>query len=44
MALTEVPQYQVEAEECEDGSNDKDVHVLRAERKTGQYHRSNHKM
>jgi len=26
----EVPQYQVETEECEDDSNDKDVHILRA--------------
>ena len=32
---TEVPQYQVEAEECEDDSNDKDVHILRAGRKKG---------
>ena len=28
-----VPQYQVEAEECEDGPNNKDVHILRAKRK-----------
>jgi len=35
---TEVPQYQIETEECEDGSSDKDVHVLRAKReKKGQY-------
>jgi len=31
---TEVPQYQVEAEEGEDGSNDEDVHILGAERET----------
>ena len=29
--LAEVPQYQVEAEECENDSSDEDVHVLRAE-------------
>jgi hypothetical protein len=28
--LAEVPQYQVEAEEREDGSGQKDVHILRA--------------
>lgn len=30
----EVPQYQVEAEEGEDGSDDEDVHILCAERET----------
>jgi len=28
-SLTEIPQYQVEAEECENSSSDEDVHVLR---------------
>jgi hypothetical protein len=31
--LTEVPQYQEEAKEGEDDSGDKDIHILRAERK-----------
>ena len=34
---TEVPQYQVEAEECEDGSDDEDVHILGTKHKIGQY-------